>query len=190
MTDAVNRYLDRLLAIARAVRGADRARLAAEARELGGYLKKQSLTQIPSISTIAGLGVGSWVASTFTTSRFKGFLASHGLIRGGTHVVGPTTYKILSVVLPVVAMAVTAYVVQKGLKARREQQLARDVSTVARLAPATQAEVQDKMRTLEEARVAGLVSESEYQTKRAVLYESYARAPRSKLEDIILNKMT
>jgi len=91
----------------------DRARLAQELRELFHYINKQLFSQIPGVSAIAGLLVGSWVASTFTTSRFKGFLASWGLIKGGTRVVSASTYSFLSISLPILAAALTAYAVQK-----------------------------------------------------------------------------
>ncbi len=185
----MDRLLDRAIDLARAVRTVDRARLAREVVELGFYVRRQLLLQIPSISALAGIAIGSWVASTFTTSPIRGFLARRGLVEGGTHVVGSTTYRILSVLLPLAAMAVTAYVVQKGLKIRRERQLARDVSSVAQLAPEIRAQVTDRMAILEAARSAGLLSESEYETKRSVLYQSYARRSRSRLEEFILNKL-
>jgi hypothetical protein len=81
----------------------DKAKLAKELGELFYYINKRVFSQIPGVSAIAGLLVGSWVASTFTTSRLKGFLASWGLIKGGTRVVSTTTYSFLSISLPILA---------------------------------------------------------------------------------------
>jgi hypothetical protein len=64
------------------------------------YIKKQMFSQIPGVSAIGGIFVGYWVASTFTNSPIKGFLSSVGIMKGGTHVVSNTTYKLLSVFLP------------------------------------------------------------------------------------------
>jgi hypothetical protein len=45
--------------------------------------------------------------------------------------------------------------------------------------------LQKKIDILEVARDAGLLSESEYDTKMANLYQSYSRSYRSGLEDIL-----
>mgnify|MGYP000261964463 CR=1 FL=1 len=151
-------------------------------------MNKQLFSQIPGVSAIAGILVGSWVASTFTNSPVKGFLSSVGLMKGGTHVVSTTTYRFLSVFLPVTATAITAYAVQKALKQYRKKRLERNMASVAQLGQEVQAELRGKMSILGKAREAGLISDSEYQTKTANLYQSYCRSS-SKIEEIIIKKL-
>lgn len=186
----MNKLIDYLIAFLQNLKQMDKARFHKEMRDLAYYINKQVFSQIPSVSAISGIMVGSWVVSTFTTSPLRGFLASWGLMKGGTHVVSSTTYKVLSVFLPILATAVTAYLVQKVLKNYREKRLQRDMDAVARLAKELQDEVQGKMNILEKAREAGLISESEFQTKTASLYQSYTRIPSSKIEEFFINKMS
>ena len=168
----------------------DKAKLAKELGELFHYINKQAFSQIPGVSAIAGLLVGSWVASTFTTSPLKGFLASWGIIKGGTRVVSTTTYSFLSISLPILVAALTAYIVQKAMKAFREKQLKRNMARVAQSGKEVQAEVQEKLSLLEKAKEAGLVSVSEYCTKKANLYQSYSRAYPFKFEEFLIRKLT
>lgn len=186
----MNKLIDYLIAFLQNLKQMDKARFHKEMRDLTYYINRQVFSQIPSVSAISGILVGSWVVSTFTTSPLRGFLASWGLMKGGTHVVSSTTYKVLSVFLPIMATAVTAYLVQKVLKNYREGRLQRDMAAVARLAKEVQDEVRGKMNILEKAREAGLVSESEFQTKTAVLYQSYTRTQTSKIEEFFINKMS
>jgi hypothetical protein len=168
----------------------DKARFQKEMKDLAYYINRQVFSQIPSVSAISGLLVGSWVVSTFTTSPLRGVLASWGLMKGGTHVVSSTTYKVLSVFLPILATAVTAYLVQKVLKNYRERRLQWNMAAVARLTKEVQDEVRDKVNILEKAKEAGLISESEFQTKTASLYQSYTRTNSSKIEEFLMNKIS
>lgn len=168
----------------------DKVRLARELGELFQYLNKQVFNQIPGVSAISGLLVGSWLASTFTTSPLKGFLASWDLIKGGTRVVSTTTYSLLSISLPIFAAALTAYIVQKAMKAFREKQLKRNMAQVAQLGKEVQSELQEKLNILEKAEEAGLVSESEYFTKKANLYQAYARTFPFKFQEFLIKKLT
>ncbi len=186
----MNNLIDRLIEFLQELKKMDKVKLAKEFKVLAFYLNKQFFSQIPSISGIAGLLVGSWVVSTFTTSPIKATLASWGLMKGGTHVVSSTTYRFLSVLLPIFATAVTAYIVQKGLKAYREKRLEKDMASVAKLGKEIQSEVNEKISILEKARDSGLVSDSEYHTKKAILYQSYSRSISSKIEELIINKMS
>jgi hypothetical protein len=172
----MERHIDHIIERIRALKDRDKAKLAGELREFAYHAKQVLLSQIPGVSAIAGIIAGSWVAGTFTSSPVKGFLSSHGLMKGGTHVVSSTSYWILSVLLPVLAIAVTAYAVQKAMKAYREKQLQRNMAHVPLLKEELQAELQAKMDILDKAREAGLVSESEHRTKMAALYQSYFRA--------------
>ncbi len=167
----------------------DRVKLAKESKEIAYHLNKQLFSQIPGVSAIVGLAVGSWVASTFTNSPIKGFLSSWGLMKGGTHVVSTTTYRFLSVFLPLIVTAITAYIVQKVLKTYREKRLERNMAHVTQLGQEVQSELRDKMRILEKAKEAGLISDNEYQTKVSNLYQSYCRTYHSKIEEIIIKKL-
>ncbi len=171
------------------VRNMDRSDWVRELQEIAYHTKKHVFSQIPGVSAIAGILVGSWVAGTFTNSPVKGFLSSVGLTRGGTHVVSNATYKFLSVVLPVLAMAVTTYVVQKAMKAYREKQLAKSKAYASFLKEDVQAELQAKIKILEQAKEAGLISESEHRTKLANLYQSYVRSDGSGIEEMFINKL-
>lgn len=168
----------------------DTVRLAKESGELFRYISQQIFNQIPGVSAIAGLLVGSWVASTFTTSPLRGFLASWGIIKGGSRVVNTTTYSLLSIVLPVLAAAITAYIVQKAMKVFREKQLYKNKALVAQLGNAIQSEIGEKLNILEKAKEMGLLSESEYYAKRANLYQTYARPFPFKLEEFLIKKLS
>ncbi|HEX9113876.1 MAG TPA: hypothetical protein VF888_05960 [Nitrospirota bacterium] len=186
----MNKLIDYLIAFLQNLKTMDKARFQKEMKDLAYYINRQVFSQIPSVSAISGLLVGSWVVSTFTTSPLRGVLASWGLMKGGTHVVSSTTYKVLSVFLPILATAVTAYLVQKVLKNYRERRLQWNMAAVARLAKEVQDEVRDKVNILEKAKEAGLISESEFHTKTASLYQSYTRAHSSKIEEFLMNKIS
>lgn len=182
LAEQASKYLDK-------VRSMDRAAWMHELRELGYEVKKQLLGQIPGVSAVAGIMVGSWVASNFTSSPVKGFLSSVGLMKGGTHVVSGTTYKFLSVVLPLLAVAVTAYLVQKGMKVYRQRQMERNKAYVDLMKEELQAELQARIELLDKVRAAGLLSESEHQTKLSGLYQSYVRSNRTRVEEILIKKI-
>ena len=168
----------------------DRVRLVKELGELFRYINQQIFNQIPGVSAVAGLLVGSWVASTFTTSRFKGFLASWGIIKGGSRVVSTTTYSFLSIVLPILAAAITAYFVQKAMKVFREKQLYKNKALVSQLGNAIQSEIGEKINILKKAEQMGLLTESEYQTKMANLYQTYARSFPFKFQEFLIKKLS
>ena len=169
----------------------DKAKFAKEVGELFYSINKYAFSQIPGISAIAGILVGAWVASTFTTSQFKGFLASWGIIKGGRHVVSSTTYGFLSIALPIVGAALTAYIVQKGMKAYRAKQFKRNMERIAQSGEKVQLEVQAKLDILEKAKEAGLVSTGEYFTKKANLFQSYSKTTYPfKFQELIIEKLT
>lgn len=168
----------------------DKTKLKAELKELSHFINRQVFNQIPSISAVAGITAGTWVASTFTTSPIKGFLSSWGILNGGTHVVSAGTYSFLSVFLPVIATGSTAYTVQKALKTYRGMQLEMNKVKVAGLDKEVQAELQGKLALLEKATEAGIITSGEYQTKKANLYQSYSRECSSKLEELVITKLS
>ena len=183
------KLIDNLIELLQSVKNMNRVKLARELREIVFHVNRQVFSQIPGVSAIAGLLVGSWVASTFTNSPIKGYLSSWGLMKGGTHVVSTMAYRFLSVFLPILVTAITAYVVQKTLKTYREKQLARDMAHVAQLGQEVQSELSDKMRILDKAKEAGLITDNEYQIKIANLYQSYSRTYHSTIEAIIIKKL-
>lgn len=186
---AMKKYTDRMIEHIKALKNMNRAELAKEAGELAYHTRKVLFSQIPGVSAIAGLLAGSWVAGTFTSSPVKGFLSSVGLMKGGTHVVSSTTYRFLSVVLPILAVALTAYAVQKVMKTYREKQLKRNMGYIPLLKEEVQAELKAKMDILDKAREAGLLSESEHRTKMAALYQSYFKSDLTRIEEIIIRKI-
>lgn len=123
-----------------------------------------------------GLFMGAWVGSTFTTSPWKAALARHGFMQGGTHLVSGFTYKFLSVGLPLVTMAITAYFVSKGLRSYRAFQLEKDVRRVASMSAGVQAAVRERLEVLDRAAALGLLSRSEHETKKARLFAGYCAA--------------
>jgi len=183
------KLIDNLIELLQSVKNMNRVKLARELREIVFHVNRQVFSQIPGVSAIAGLLVGSWVASTFTKSPIKGYLSSWGLMKGGTHVVSLATYRFLSVFLPILVTAITAYVVQKALKTYREKQLKRNMAHVAQLGQDVLSELCDKMRILDKAKEAELISDSEYETKTANLYQSYSRSYHSTIEAIIFKKL-
>ncbi|MBI5644057.1 MAG: hypothetical protein HY954_11365 [Deltaproteobacteria bacterium] len=182
--------MERFESPSQAVKKPDMTIIKSEFREILYFLNRQVFNQIPSVSAVAGLLAGAWVASTFTASPIKGTLAQWGIIKGGTHVVSTGTYRFLTIILPIMATGVTAYIVQKGLKAFREMQIELNESRVARLSEDVRKELNGKLEVLEKAREAGLLSWGEYRTKLAHLYQSYARRPNSRIEDLLINKLT
>jgi hypothetical protein len=185
----MDKSIDHIIERIRDIRNWDKVKIAAELNELAYYARRSLFSQIPSVSAVAGLLAGSWVSGTFTNSRTRGFLSSVGLAQGGTHVVSTTTYRFLSVALPVLAMALTAYVVQKVMRNYRGKQLERNMAYAALLKEEVQAELQAKMAILDQAKGAGLLSESEHRTKVANLYQLYIRNDRTRIEETIIRKI-
>lgn len=168
----------------------DRTRLLKEGKELSAFLVREALSQIAGMSAVAALIVGWWVASTFTTSSFRAFMAKWSLMKGGIHVVSVSSYRFLSTVLPILAAAVTAYAVSKILKVIREQQMQKHIIRVSQRGEEIQALVDDRLAILEKAKEAGLLSTGEYLTKKANLYNEYARTPSSQIKDMLIGKLT
>jgi len=169
--------MDRLIDVfneIRRIKQWDRQKVRKELRELSRFGVRQVLKQIPGVSAISALAIGWVVASTFTTSPWKATLARWGVIKGATHVVSGPVYQFLSVVLPILVAAFTAYLVHKILTRVRELKMQRDIITIAGLGEHIQAVVNGKLALLENAKEAGLISNSEYLTKKSILYATYA----------------
>lgn len=165
-------------------------KLPSEAQELGRHFLRQVFNQIPAVSAAVGIFAGTWVASTFTTSPWKATLARLGVMKGGTRVVSGPTYKFLSTVLPMLAVAVTAWLVQKALRRYRELQLQRDMEDVAARTGEVQAAVAERMVVLEKAASLGLLSSSEFATKKADLYARHARRLPANVHKLIISKIS
>jgi hypothetical protein len=60
---------------------------------------------------------------------------------------------------------------------------------VAELGAALQSELSGKISILDKAREAGLLSDNEYQSKIASLYQAYSRNSRSPIEEMIIKKL-
>jgi len=161
-----------------------------ELREVLQFLNRQVFNQIPSVSALAGILAGAWVMSTFTASPVKGALAEWGFIQGGTHVVSSGTYKFLSIALPIIATGLTAYAVQKGLKAFREMQIELSEARAKGLSEEKRAELQEKLTALERAREAGILTWNEYRAKLANIYQPFVRKSGSRVEELIVSKVS
>ncbi len=186
----MDKVIDYLIEILLQLKSWDRTKILKELKELTYSLSRQVFNQIPGVSAIVALIVGGWVASTFTTSPLKATLAQWGLINGGKHLVSSQMYQFLSVTLPILMAAVTAYLVQKILKGVREQQMQRNIALVAQLGKDVQALVDEKLATLEKAKEAGLLSAGEYRTKKANLYSTYSRILPSQIKELLISKLT
>ena len=104
--------------------------------------------------------------------------------------VSATTYSFISISLPILAAALTAYMVQKVMKALREKQLRRNMARVAQLGKEVQSELKEKLNILDKAKEAGLISEGEYFPKKANLYQAYSRTFPFKFEEFLIKKLT
>ncbi len=186
----MEKTIDWLVGALQRLKSMSASELKAELAEFRQHASRQVFSQIPGVSAFAAFSVGGWIASRYTTSPFKATLAQWGIIEGGRHVVSTPTYKLLSVGLPLVVGALTAYVVQKALKRVREQRLESDMAKVATLGVDVQRLVKDRMNILDKAKAADLLTASEYMTKKANLYAAYSRILPSKVHDLILSKLS
>ena len=184
----MERFFDLLTAGLQKLKRIGAAELKCEAREFWHHASRQVFAQIPGVSAFAALSAGSWVSSRYTTSPWKATLAQWGIIKGGKHLISTEAYSFLSVALPLAVAALTAYLVHKLLKRLRELQLQRDMAAVAALGPEVQALVRERLELLDRAKEAGLLTASEYLTKKANLYADYSRIP-AKVHEMIISKL-
>ncbi|GEM_PF-1254096 len=187
---AMDQIIDDLIELLLRLKQWNWMKIVSETKQLSYVLVRQVFNQIPSISGIAALMIGGWVASTFTASPWKATLARWGLMKGGKHLVSNQMYQFLSVVLPILVAAVTAYLVQKLLKTVRERQMERNIVRVSQLGKDVQALVEEKLVILEKAREAGLLSSSEYLTKKANLYATYSHILPIQIKELLVSKIT
>jgi len=168
----------------------DKTKTAKELKIFSQLLLKQLYNQIPGASAATGLVAGGWVAATFTTSPIGAMLASWGLIPGATHAVSGLTYRLMSIIIPLFAAGATAYLAQKLLIIFRDRQMVRNMAIVNSLDRGVMGSLHKKLSILEDAREAGILSQGEYLTKKANLYQTYSRILPEKLKELLMNKLT
>lgn len=82
------------------------------AREVGHFarfLVRELRNQVPRLPALAGLGVGYWIASTFTDSEFSATLHALGFGSGPRRALRSETLHALSFWLPIVTAAICSY---------------------------------------------------------------------------------
>jgi hypothetical protein len=80
-------------------------------RALWMQLKPHILPRSPAL---VGLGVGWWLAATYTDSHFRSVLHSLGIGQGGRRVVSGETYRLMMFWLPILAAALCAYLADRA----------------------------------------------------------------------------
>ena len=186
----IESLIDRLIAILQQLKRCDKEKVVKELEEFGHYATRQIFNQIPAASGIAALLAGAWIASTFTTSPLKAALAKWGFIKGGRHVVSTGAYKFMSTVIPLLAAAIAAYLVQKALRYLRERRMQADMEKVSTLGPEVQAQSRERLEILDRAKEAGLITSAEHLAKRSNLYAAYSRTLHPKIEELLFSKLT
>lgn len=170
----------------------DMSRLSGESKELLSFVTKHLFNKVPSMSALAGILMGAWVSSTFSTPPVRSMMALFGIVNHGAdpNVASPLAYSILSVFLPLFSAASTIYLVQKALKSYRKRQLAKYAEAASRLDSEKLFELGSKLALLEEAKNKGLLTTGEHETKTAVLYQSYTGTLPSGAQEFIVKKLT
>ena len=170
----------------------DMNRLSGESKELLSFVTKHLFNKVPSMSAMAGILMGAWVSSNFTTPPVRSMMALFGIVNhgAGAEVASPLAYGLLSVFLPLFSAASTIYLVQKALKSYRKRQLAKYAEAATLIDREKLSELSSKLALLEEAKNTGLLTTGEYETKIAVLYQSYAGTLPSGVEEFIVKKLT
>jgi hypothetical protein len=83
---------------------------AREAQHLGKSIFQQARgSLVPRAPAVAGMGVGWWIANTFTDSSFSATLHSMGLGGGPRYAVTTEQYQLMHFWLPIVAAAACSY---------------------------------------------------------------------------------
>ena len=81
-----------------------------EASHFSSHIWKEARTAlVPRVPALLGLGVGWWIAQTFTDSQFTATLHSWGLGQGPRHAVRSETLHAMTFWLPLLAAAVSSY---------------------------------------------------------------------------------
>jgi hypothetical protein len=86
------------------------ARGAREATHLTKSLAKEARSAfVPRLPAVAGMGVGWWIANTFTDSSFSATLHSFGIGDGPRYAVTTEQYQLMHFWMPIVAAATCSY---------------------------------------------------------------------------------
>lgn len=170
----------------------DMTRLSGESRELLSFVTKHFFSKVPSMSALAGILMGAWVSSTFSTPPVRSMMALFGIMDGGAtgEVASPMAYRLFSIFLTLFAAAATVYAVQKALKSFRKRQLAKYAAASSRLEAEKLQELNAKLALLEEAKNSGLLTSSEHETKLGALYQGYMGKLPTGVEEFIVKKLT
>jgi hypothetical protein len=171
---------------------ADMNRLSGESKELLSFVTKHLFNKVPSMSALAGILMGAWVSSTFSTPPVRSMMALFGIVNHGASadVASPLAYSLLSVFLPLFSAASTIYLAQKALKSYRKRQLGKYAEAASRMDREKLSELGSKLALLEEAKNSGLLTTGEYETKIAILYQSYTGTLPSGAQEFIVKKLT
>ena len=91
---------------------------------------------------------------------------------------------------PLFAAAATIYIAQKTLKSYRKKRLGRFIAASILLERDELIELDSKRAILEEARSKGLLTDGEYETKLACLYQALSGRQASGVQEFIVKKLT
>ncbi|MCC6502027.1 MAG: hypothetical protein IT362_02685 [Deltaproteobacteria bacterium] len=171
---------------------ADMGRLSGESRELMSFATKHFFNKVPSMSALSGILAGALVSSAFATSPVKSMMALFGIVNtdAGAKVASPVAHSLLSVFLPLFSAAATIYVAQKTLKSYRKKRLERYIEASSLLEKEKLSELASKRALLEEAKNKGLLTDGEYETKLAGLYQPHSGKLPSGFQEFIVKKLT
>ena len=170
----------------------DMGRLSGESRELMSFVTKHFFNKVPSMSALSGILAGTLVSSAFATAPVKSMMALFGIVNTGAEgqVASPLAHSLLSVFLPLFAAAATIYIAQKTLKSYRKKRLGRFIAASILLEREELIELDSKRAILEEARSKGLLTDGEYETKLACLYQALSGRQASGVQEFIVKKLT
>jgi len=171
---------------------ADMGRLSGESKELMSFVTKHFFNKVPSMSALSGILVGALVSSAFATSPVKSMMALFGIVNtdAAAEVASPAAHSLLSVFLPLFAAAATIYIAQNMLKSYRKKRLDRFIAASTLLGKEQLSELASKRALLEEAKNKGLLTDGEYETKLASLYQAHAGKQASGVQEFIVKKLT
>lgn len=171
---------------------ADMGKLSGESKELMSFVTKHFFNKVPSMSALSGILTGALVSSTFATSPVKSMMALFGIVDNGleAQIASPLAHSLLSVFLPLFAAAATIYIAQRTLKSYRKKRLDRFIAASILLEREDLLEIDSKRSVLEEARGKGLLTDGEYETKLACLYQAHAGKQASGVQEFIVKKLT
>jgi len=171
---------------------ADAHRLSGETKELASFVTKHFFNKVPSMSAMSGILAGAIVSSNFAATPVKSVMAIFGVVNTGieSDTASALSYSLLSVFVPVLTGATTIYLAQKALKSYRKKRLLGYMEASSRLERDKIDELASKRSLLEEARDKGLLTDGEYETKLAGVYQALSCGHTSGVQEFIVKKLT